>query len=552
MDHFLAQLLDELDKRYINKDFDIIGIEDCNVISLAALKKLREIQKEYNSKTKTFSSNRIDESFSYENFSLFIKYNYINKNEGSGKNIKSKRIDDPDLSDICQISRAEYLKNHLNKGNINRKRFQDLYALALGYNGYRDFVKQKKLLGQPIRKEHQVKFNSPLDNELIKSLFVNDCYLYTYSEAIGKPDQDTNYKDINFPTIDALVVQLNSLNNTFEIKNIQEEDNHSEGIISWAGKTDGIAFDINFPQKDRSLHLRFHIPSLHQNHKDVYILLGTFSFVHFTGLIVRGTVVLEKQNEKQQIEPYKYKFSFNNQSDNEPPPEIQKLLFDRYLNWSKMKGNIYNHQTLKNWIKKREKNEYIRTKKRDFKYLITYPVTSLETTLQNKIGKSFERVIDDFKQNNSEPSSDTLKRLLRKNNYHDHGSLKNLIKTIDENLKNDKHLIELFPLSKDNISSENKIDLNKAIFDSINRAVTVVIVIPNGEYLKKSSVYTIAGYSIALRKKTFILHQDQEDLPLVIQENIKSMGLYVYQYETIEELPFLFYLKNPINSKFKV
>lgn len=446
----------------------------------------------------------------------------------------------------------------------SRHYISDLCSLCLGKDGFNKYVEIKGK-EKPIPKQLTT---SPLEEPQLKELFQQKCFLFAYNEDIAQPEQSTTYKDINFPSIDILFISYNAESDAILIENVENRVNHGKGIIRWKGEKKK-AIEISFPHSPRGLNLSFHTSELAEDLPvgAINLLLGHFSYVdHQKGNLITGNLVLKQPEENEDLrtmKPTVFEYSLDtfapkqeDETSPKVPKEILMYLFDRYRNWHKIKGGIQNFEEFKTWVKGKREKEYLRKNITEYQYFVTCPISSFtDTKKQEEISEALENTFTNFKENHkitkevrSKIKSD--KELKAKFKTWEEKK-KYLIKEIAANLQKDENKFKLFPLENLDVDDGDTKGLNEKLFDGITKSVSVVIIIPDEEYKKKSSIYTIAGYALALRKKTFILHQNADDLPIVINSPAQSMGLNVWKYEDLREIPFLFYYKDRHNQRFK-
>lgn len=502
----------------------------------------KELHKNSQSKVEEFRK-YIESSFVCDNFRVFI----LDENQSFDKCEKW----------VMALTFNPFVKFLYGLQKGPNSHIMDICAICLGKNGYNEYVRAvRKNNKEEENRSTELMDSSPLEEREIKDLFHKRSYIYTYSEDIGQPDMSTSYKDLNFPKIDAIVIYYDIDNEFFVIENIKGRTKHGNGKIKWLG-INKKAIEIFFPNSPRGLKLVFHIPELYQQQRfgRMNLLLGYFSYVDdVKGNIVTGSVVLNQQKDlnstDEQIKPFPYKFSLSSDDNEKSVPEvILKYLFDRYKNWHKIKGGIKNYSRFKVWLNAKESKDYLKRKLTQYQYLVIYPVNSLKEEIKREeISIKLEGTFLNFKENYL--ITKKVESLIKADSEYKNNT-EGLVQKISDNLNKDFNRFNLFPLNKEDIYGKNNINFNEDIFDQINKSVSVVIIIPNEGYKKTSSIYTIAGYALALHKKTFILHQNVKDLPLVIVQDAYKMGLYVWEYENLSEIPFHFYYKDQHNSNFK-
>ncbi|MDB4293110.1 hypothetical protein N9954_06835 [Maribacter sp.] len=463
--------------------------------------------------------------------------------------LPGKRLD---FEGHCRIARMSSIDDFLTTSLDPSDRSKDIYAICVGYDGYGNFCRNKKYVGSEFAKRIKPEILvqdavSLTENEELIFFFKNPCFLFAHNEEIVKPGAPTEYKKIHNPEIDAHVITANInsgevvLNNQIPQKN---RVHHGTGVFSWSIPEK--AFDITFPSSDRKLILRFEIPKLTENARHIDLILGSFSYVHESGRIVWGTVLLKKE-EKETLDPFCFEFK-NPERQNLPEP-IQQYFFDRYKNWHKLPDtSIFDLDSLKVWLSKKHEQDYTRRKVTEIDYVIMYPMTSFEdkkeAEMESMIKNQLDLILKDFKKNNAplknhynlidEPGTTPEQRIIK---IHD-----------DLTRKYEKERIVLFPVQKVDFRSEGLEKLNKDLLDYINRSISVVFIIPGFDannkklkYTSISSIYTIIGYCVALKKKTFVFYQNEKHLPFILKRSVKNMELYVWKYQDLGEIPFHFY-----------
>ncbi|WP_420572763.1 hypothetical protein [Kordia sp.] len=413
----------------------------------------------------------------------------------------------------------------------------DSFALLLGYDGFEEFSKKldeenKELALSCTSNITSLSSMNPMENAALSSFFENPCYLYVYDEDLAKVNKETDPLKYHFPNIDALVLEYDkeqhefTLRNTSNAKHRKKED-HFHGKIHWCkesqnAKDDCNAFDIIFEKSRTKLILRFHLPYERMTDDIEFdLILGAFLISMKKGNVAIGTIVLHRNIEGKPLTPYKFDFSKEQSSDETPPEAIQKYLFDRYKNWIKIPYDQWNLDDFSLWLEKKHGKNYTATRIITYDYLITHPNSALDRNDWNKLN----RLIKLFFENPTKAIENST------------GLTENQKKYLGEfiALKYQNNRFVQYPNSEKERKHHERI--NRDFIRELIQSLNVIIIIPKGNYERISSIYTIIGYSIALKKRTLVFFEKGVERPNILKEPEKKVNLYVYDYENLFEIP---------------
>jgi hypothetical protein len=499
-----------------------------NDIVLPRIKELREVYKKDSSITNKFESLSIINS---------IKCDEKYLEESLKESIYKAQRDIEDF--IIKVKNPQ-------KGRI------DYFALCLGYDGFSEFKKGiADLEGSPEDEKSNV--INPMDYEPIKDFFENPNYLYVYDEDLVEEEKETTLKLFHYPNIDALVLSYDSHKEEFTLKNIytnkektKKKKDHKKGEISWCkekneGQNDMNSFDIVFKESRTKLILRISFPyEDYEDGKEFNLLLGAFLIARKRGSVAVGTVVIERNLKNETLEPYRYEYkngsSFNEISSKNslipPRDEIQNYLYDRYKNWIKIPYKKQNFKEFEAWVRKKNKKNYAEHGIKMFDYLICHPNSSLTSKAKADLQKKVLDLIDKPRK-----TIESSKLLTEKD--------KDILgKYICE--KRNSNKIKIYPpTDRDRAHYEQ---INKDFFLELKKTVNVLIIIPKEGYKdeKISSIYTVIGYCLALKKRTFVFFESKSERPNILQKGEKNVNLHVYDYEYVSKIPEIL-----INNHFK-
>lgn len=456
----------------------------------------------------------------------------------------------PKLESICEFA----------FGFRNPKDYS-LDAFSVALHGW-GFLKYKDSIAN--RKDPSISEN-PLSNDFLKSFFQNGCFLYVYSEENQRVGERTEFLDLYYPKIDALVLHLTS-DNKIELLNLSDGTVHGIGTAKWISERSKSSFRVSFPESPRKLRLRFCLPAAEFLSSETKLIIGLFLITNEdNGKVQAGITVLHRNDQTSTLSPFLYDPQDPNPRHT-PPPVVIEYIYERYLSWIKTPGKrIYDTTTLTTWIKEKNEQHYAKRRPIENKFLVTFPITSFKKradfdNLQNELNRTF------FDFSTRKTITERITRIIESRSSPDSEDV--VVKKIDSYLRDNRYKIKLFPKSLDVEDIEKGEKINTDLFAEITKSLNIVFIIPSMNHDRKdkkkiskylrgiifgekpestfqriSSIYTIVGYCLALKRNTFILCKNKEDLPLILQEPIAKMKLQVWQYSSIGEIPFLFYYK---------
>jgi len=451
------------------------------------------------------------------------------------------------------VSDNEFIIDFLVRKKGGNKISLDYYSLCVGSYGYLAF--QEKCIEEARKNELKVIGNDefhPMKKTAIQEFFKYPCHTYCYDEDLTKETEGTDPKFFHYPNIDALV--LEHTDNVFTLKNVptdknakdgdkekKKKEDHELGIISWCKSSfestdDNNSFDIVFKKSRTKLILRIHFPYENYNDgEDFDFMLGAFLFASKKGSIAVGTVLIERNKENKEIFPYKYEFKKGKEGNTpEPREEIQNYLYDRYRNWIKIKYNYKSFAQLKKWQKEKDKDDYTKNTIKIFDYLISYPHRSIGKEEEERLEKTIELFF-----NNPQIA-------LRKSTLESEDK-EILAKYIKE--KWEKGKFRIYPPSR-KVRKDN-VNFNKNFFRELKKTVNAIFIIPNATYLQTSSVFTVIGYCIALKKRTFVFFEEGMVRPNILKNREPNVNLYIHPYKNIMDIPELI-IENELSEEWKM
>jgi hypothetical protein len=442
--------------------------------------------------------------------------------------------------DKCLISKIEYVLSFIHQLQTRKlnKDMSDKYAICCGFESYVDFQNKydsgEVVIPKTLKKESKQKqlevmkedeFH-PMKNDYLKMFFERDCYVYAYDEDLAEGGEETDTRTYHYPNIDALVLSFDGA--YFTLKNINGKSDHKIGQAKWCGgfknkKKENVAFEIVFKESPNDLTLRIHFPYKKLKKESVFdLMLGAFTMSE-KGNIAIGKILIYKEKTKGK-KSFKYEFK-QNKHKYKVKPIIQEYLFDRYKNWIKVPSKKAKLSDLYEWLTKKNGKNYTHRKITLYDYLITCPNTSFEVSGsdRNKLVGEIQKIIKD------PISSLTNDEFLEKNHAD------KLVEYIEEKKKNNK--IYLYP--KSTTSRKNTGKINRDFFRKLNSAINVIVVIPKATYERTSSIYTVIGYCIALKKKTFVFYENEVEMPNLLSRSEPSVNLFVKEYKKVSDIPRL-------------
>ena len=485
-----------------------------NLCDFIVIENLRFLNNLYRAK----SYHTLNEDFICESFKAIIK-----KEWKSGEFLTEEEIKSITFSRINELT--DFLYGKTNQAHKKRLDYLSILVQGVGFNAYKCEGEIRSLKKSPLEEDnHRAK--------ALKDFFSTNCYLYVYDEDIVHDSKKEKYL---YPRIDALVLRLS--NNQFNVYNVEGKSNYEEGKIEWCNEYKN-SFNLIFENSERNLYFRFHFPqTLINQKKKSDLLLGKFLIsIDAKGRVVAGSVILKKHEE--QIKPYKYYYRNNLSKNLIPPHPVRRYLSDRYLNWHKAPYDVSTFKGFEEWVEKKYQKDYTKLKLTINDFLVCYPISSFEEEKYLEIlNSSIKKVIshieltDAFdKKNISWSTALKKKKAIKKMNH----SL--------ARMERDKSL-KIFPIDNESFTIEdpsgNGTAINRELLNNINQSINVLIILPDVKYKNASSIFTLAGYSIALKKRTFIAYQNGNMLPKILQKDSEQLDLYLVRYHHISEIPFL-------------
>lgn len=383
----------------------------------------------------------------------------------------------------------------------------------------------------------------PLSKQFLSDFFKNDTYLYVLSEEMSEVGKETKVLDVFFPKIDVLVLSRLG-ERKFELKNCNNRKNHGLCTIEWVDERRMNAFQFVFNQSRRKLILRFSLPLETFRNNQLNIIMGMFLITEESGKVEAGTAILERNSTGNTLEPFQF-LPLRTRPNLVPQP-IKSYLCDGRLNWLKLPSDpVYDLKSLDRWIVRKNKKLLTRKKPTRIRYLVTFPISSPK---DKNFGRDTVATLNECFSNFSTKNhiSHEVESLFRNDEKFD--SMDELTKSIDYYLKRRNSQILIYPETRSKIQSVGPRTVNKEMLGYMSESMNIVFIVPNfssNDYERISSIYTMIGYSIALGKHTFVLFNDINTLPFALQESNPDLKLSVWQYEKLEEIPFLFHYKMP-------
>jgi hypothetical protein len=459
-----------------------------------------------------------------------------------------------------------------------RSNNEDRYAMCLGYYGFDDFLnknKDKIEQNKKIISETKVvsdKSTSSILKEInskaiiLNNFFKDTCYLYVFDQDTA--DKDSKKKKIiaEYPSIDALVLKKNEENsNLFDLENIDPGNGvkayYEKGTLEWGAKNKK-TINFQFKGHRRDLYLRFHITDSHNPD----LIIGKFIFSQGRERrVICGSAILCKNGAKlkeggtlEVDKAFNYKFKENDENSDKIPHQVKMYLFDKVNNWQKTPQKKFSLGQLDDWLERKLNQHYTKKDIIVNDFLISYPGSSLtvkvgekEIELETPINKEIEKILSEGIDISLE-----INRGVRGNFQYDVGSIKKLNAFLIK--KNQAEKIEIYTENRKNhpdIYSGNNQEVNLEFFNMINRSFNIVFIIPEFDDAKiktlekselddfilnqrPSSIYTFIGFCVALKKRTFIFHQNRKKLPIVLKNNCEKLDIYINSFNKMEEIPF--------------
>ena len=328
-------------------------------------------------------------------------------------------------------------------------------------------------------------------------------------------------------------------NNSLYLHNLGgRKVDYADGKLEW-GDREKKTFNINFKNHRRNLYMRFNFSDFGDNNLE--IILGKFIFsLGSQRQVISGSVILSKESEKELKLPYNYDFKYHRNNEITPPREVQAYLVDKYYNFQKTPPKIFKVQQLKNWLEHKFGKNITKQNIITYDYLITYPISSYDKIERDNFFDDIEDLLlNGLKIENKNSFKETLEK-------------KKINKYLEKNYKKDRKKTEIiiYPKHRDvgynqEIGRDNE-KFNHEFVRYIKQSSNIIIVVPkpDSEYKRPSSVFPFAGLCMSLHKKVFIFYQDKELIPVVFHKDCRSMGVYTFQYDKLEEIPKSIFFEN--------
>jgi hypothetical protein len=470
------------------------------------------------------------------------------------KNLKStvlinslEKPEEENYKDLIKqgLEKIIYILKHITQlQKVTKDITLDAYAIIAGYNGYKDFETKciTKENDDVINFNEEEKIESIInafkinDKKTIalKEFFKNSCFLYVYDQNSA---EDKKGKKNITTNMDALVLEYLEVKDSFYLHNIGgRKVDYADGKLEW-GDREKKTFNINFKKHRRNLYMRFNFSDFGDNNLE--IILGKFIFsLGSQRQVISGSVILSKEPEKQNKQPYNYDFKYHRNNEVTPPREVQAYLVDKYFNFQKTPPKIFKKQQLKNWLEHKFGKNITKQNIITYDYLITYPISSYDDNERNNFFSKIEKILLkglEPKENETFKQSIEIKKInfYLKSNYK-----KNRKKTE----------IIIYPKERDvGFDPEGKGDnekFNHEFVRYIKQSSNIIIVVPKSEYKRPSSVFPFAGLCMALHKKVFIFYQDLELIPVVFHKDCRSLGVHTIKYQLLDEIPKAIFTEN--------
>lgn len=461
----------------------------------------------------------------------------------SNKDWKKDKPLAPEKKKLITISGVDEVTVFLFGERKPKSKKQDIFSLVLGYNGFLEFKRavDKKIsngVKEVISKKEEI--YNPIHHDAIKEFFSKPCYVYVYDEDLTVVNKKTSYKEYHYPNIDALVLRYN--NGFFALENTEDEngdkrDDHKKGVMTWCaevknGMPDYNAFDIQFGESRTKLILRIHFPYKKYKEKKTFdLLLGAFLFADIKGNLATGSVVVSKVVTQENVSPYKYRFKAGNKQERRPPPDVQRFLFDRYRNWHKIPYDIMNLNSFNRWLQDTYREGYNRTNITLYDYLITYPSNGIEKSedvlkIKGEILNLLKKpeVVYESKRDDIEEKNKNL-----------------LVKYIKEKFSAREEGKKIIVYPNPNVKRVHFDSINREFLELLSQTVNSIFIIPDDNFKQTSSIFTVIGYCIALKKRTFVFFQEGEKntRPNILEKSEEKINLYVYSYKEVSEIPVI-------------
>lgn len=446
-----------------------------------------------------------------------------------------KENPDPETIKFTSFSGLPTFMGGWSRGNTKTR---DTYSMLIFNCGFKELLEREDIDADNVLKP----VSSPMDEVVVSDFFKNGVRLFVYSEDMETVGKETRFLDLYYPKIDSLILKSVG-GDKLALINLPSRIEHGLGKIEWISNGSKNSFQIVFPSSPRRLNLRFCLPNKQYLNNDMQILIGLFLITNEdTGKVQAGSVVLQRSQNNLNLEPYQYNPLARNNKDIDEALVI--YLYDRYKNWIKSPGQkIYDFESLNDWFNDKEEKYYTRRRPIKNKFLVTFPITSLkDEDKSEEIEKTLKLCFRDFAGYNH--LSDRIKRKVVVDK--EIKSEDELIVKIDKYLKERFAQIYFSPSEMQEIEYMEHRKINTELFHQINQSLNVVFVVPGQkvlDYKNISSIYTIIGYCLALRRNTFILCESRNTLPLILKKSINEMKLNVWTYTNLKEIPFLFYYK---------
>lgn len=453
----------------------------------------------------------------------------------------------------CLSSKYLYLTQFVNGDSSPRENTCEFFSICCGYKGLNHFIRknEKSLLRLQDEYSKQGFFpdnndakevstriitskNNPLENSQIANFFSKPSYVFVYNEDLAPLGKETDLKSYHYPSIHALILRYDQSAGYFNLENVEGKSDHSLGEITWCNENDETcdynAFDIRFRNSRTKLILRFSLPyKRYEEIKNFDLVLGTFLAAFKAGNVVAGSVIMQKHLEALPIQPYTYDYKDGEFAKIVPPIEIRRYLFDRYLNWNKVPYNITSFDLFDEWLNEKYTQDYTKRKITVNEFLVCYPDSSFKNrkASRDKLISSMDEVlyspelVKEKWTRFSSKEQDLMCAFLKEN-------------FSKENMKDSRRLVFYPPREK---MYEPYTGINQDILFDVQQSINLIFIIPDDEYSSVSSINTMIGYAMALRKRVMIFYQNKEHLPNILKETDVYMHLYVMEYKDVSDIP---------------
>lgn len=424
-----------------------------------------------------------------------------------------------------KVSDQTHILHFLVTNKTGQDKSLDYYSILAGFNGFNHFRRVYK-------KGINADFIPQIDNDNLREFFRTPNYIFVYDE-----DKVRNRNNIRGSGIHALVLKIDG-DKYFTLENIEGKQSHGQGVFEWSKDNDDFnSFDIRFKKSRSGLILRFHFPyqDYEEKQEGLNLLLGAFIFTRKKGHVGVGTIILLKNQRNLEIKPYSFDFE-DQKASPKPPLVIMKYLYDRHKNWIKVPYDIFNLKQFEEWLKDKRSNNHTYKRVRKYDFVIFHPRHSLGDEKFMDFALKLQALVKNphkhiLKQDHSPEDKNELIKLSA---FIKKGFISKSIIFYPE------HKHPKTPISK----------INSAFFQVLMEAKFSIFIIPDIDSKRISSVFTTIGFSISQRKKTFVFHHVDVNLPQLIKKSEERVRLFVYEYTQLEEIPELI-IRNELSEEWE-